>query len=504
MDASTLRMLLEKERVQQHGLEQEIARLQAGLARQNERIVQLEAENAKLLRMVADQQGLITGLQEQNALLRQQVALLEAEKTRLRGTSRPPKPQPGLWPSERTKQEREDTPRKKRDDRHNRGRHRMAQVDEREVHAAETCPRCGRHLSGGWVHRRFQVIELPPSQPAIVTEHVLLRRQCPGCRQRVLPPLPDMTAGRVGQCRFGPRLLAQVATMATVERLPLRLIQERLQRQHGLHLSRGGIVGLLRQVARSSQPTYQSLRAEVRASPVVHADETGWREDGIPGFVWTLSTPTTCLFHRDPHRSGAVIDELLGTTFGGTLVTDFYGAYDHLTGMKQRCWAHLWRDIDALETEYPEDTVLAAWVAGVRAIYDLATAERPVEEVGSTPQARRKRTRRARRYEQQLLLLCPETLAADRPEATLVKRIRRYRQELFTFVRDPAVPPTNNAAERSLRSLVIARKVSGGTRSAQGSRTRMVLASLAATARLRLLDPAAVFQQVLADPSHAF
>jgi transposase len=504
MDAPTSRMLLEKERAHRQGLEQEIARLRSGLARQNERIVQLEAENAELRRMVAEQQGLITGLQEQNALLRQQVALLEAETTRLRGTPRPPKPLPGTWPSERTKTEREETLRKKRDDRHNRGRQRMAQVDERVRHAVETCPRCGRHLSGGWVHRRLQVIELPPAQPAIVTEHVLLRRQCPGCQKRVLPALPGVLAGRVGRCRFGPRLLAQVATMATVERLPLRLIQERLQRQHNLHLSRGGIVGLLRHVARSSQPVYQSLQAQVRASPVVHADETGWREDGIPGFVWTLSTPTTCLFHRDPHRSGAVIDELLGTTFGGTLVTDFYSAYDHLTGMKQRCWAHLWRDIDALEVEYPDDPVLAAWVAGVRAIYDLATAERPAEEVGETPQAVRQRARRADRYEQQLQLLCPETMAVDRPEATLVKRIRRYRQELFTFVRDPAVPPTNNAAERSLRSLVIARKISGGTRSAQGSSTRMVLASLAATARLRTLDPAATFLQVLTDPSHAF
>src|SRR5579859_197065 len=175
MDAPTLRMLLEKDREQRQGLEQEIARLQAGLARQNERIIQLEAENAELRRLVAEHQGLITGLQEQNALLRQQVALLEAENTRLRGTPRSPKPLPGAWPSERTKTEREDTPRKQRDERHNRGRHRMAQVDQREVHAAESCPRCGRHLVGGWVHRRFQIIELPASRPAIVTEHVLLR-----------------------------------------------------------------------------------------------------------------------------------------------------------------------------------------------------------------------------------------------------------------------------------------------------------------------------------------
>lgn len=114
-----------------------------------------------------------------------------------------------------------------------------------------------------------------------------------------------------------------------------------------------------------------------------------------------------------------------------------------------------------------------------------------------TPQAVRARNRRATRYERALLRLCPAGLPADRPEAVLATRIRRYIQELFTFVRDPAVPHTNNAAERSLRPLVIARKVSGGTRSPAGSDTRMILTSLAATARLRHIDPAAAFEHIL-------
>ena len=234
---------------------------------------------------------------------------------------------------------------------------------------------------------------------------------------------------------------------------------------------------------------------------MVHADETGWREDGTPGFIWTISTPTACLFHRDPSRAGTVADALLGSDFPGILVSDFYAAYDHFEGRKQRCWAHLWRDIDALEMEFPDDEELAAWVAGVRAIYDLATGERPEAERGHTPEAIRARERRAASLEQQILALCPETLSDDRPEATLAKRIRRYLTELFTFVADPTAPPTNNAAERNLRPLVIARKVSGGTRSADGSRTRMILASLAATARLRDANPTAVFYEAIVAPS---
>ena len=500
LDASTLRMLLEKERAHRIELEQEVRRLQAGLARQNERILELEQENASLRRTHAELKELIAGVTEQNALLRQQVAALQLENTRLRGVEPPATHQATPWPSERTKQDAPAKKRTKRDRRHNHGRQRMARVDVEVVHAVAACLQCGTALTGGWAHRRVQVIELPAPVRAIVTEHILLRRQCPQCGRRCLPRVPGHEAGRLGRCRFGPRLVAAVATMACVERLPIAQVQARLEREHDLQLSHGGIVGLLHLAARLSTPRYEQLRAAIRGSPVVHADETGWREDGVPGYIWTIATPTACLFHRDARRVGSVADGLLGTAFGGTLVTDFYAAYDHFEGEKQRCWAHLWRDIDDLEREHPQHAELAAWVAGSRALWKKATGPRPAAEEGTTPEADRARARRARRYERQLLLLCPETLAADAPHATLAKRCRRYLTELFTFVRDPTVPPTNNQAERLLRPLVIARKVSGGTRSETGSQTRMILHSLAATARLQGIQPTATFLSAFADP----
>lgn len=495
-DAS-LRALVAHERAKRAEAEQDLARLQAGIARQNERILALERENAELRRTVAALQEMVAGLTEQNTLLRQRVAQLEAENAQLQGAERRPKHQPAPWPSERTKQEGEPKARKKRDRRHNHGRQRMDRVDEQVRHVVEACPHCGTALQGGWVHRRVQVIELPVQQHAQVVEHELVARRCPGCRRRVLPPAVGPEHGRIGSCRFGPRLLALVATMASVERLPGRQIQERLAREYDLHLSHGGIIGLLRLVAERGQETYAQLQEDIRGSPVVHADETGWREDGVPGFIWSFSTPTTRYYHYDGSRAGAVADGVLGEDFGGTLVTDFYAAYDHFCGEKQRCWAHLLRDIDDLADEHPEDAVLAAWIVGVQAIWERATAPRPEEEQGETPQAVRARRRRARRYEQQLLALCPETLADDRPEATLAKRIRRYRGELFTFVRDPAVPPTNNDAERSVRHLVIGRKISGGTRSSAGSTTRMRLTSIAATARLQGIKPETAFVRIL-------
>lgn len=509
LDAPTLRRLLTQERVRREDLAHDLERLHAGLARQNDRIVQLERENATLRQELQETTLVVAALQEQNALLRQQLTALQAENDRLRGTERGSKRPAQAWSNERTKQEPEqgeERTRKKRDRRHNHGRQRMSRVDQTVEHAASSCPRCGTALTGGWVHRRVQLIDLPAPVRALVTEHQVMARRCPHCRLRVLPPTPPVIPGRIGRCRFGPRLLATVATWFTVDRLPGRLIQERLAREYELHLSHGGIIGLLHLVAQHGKEAYEHLQADVRGSPVVHMDETGWKQDGVPGYIWTASTPTTCYLHYDAHRTGAVADTILDADFAGTITCDFYAAYDHFLGPKQRCWAHLWRDIDALEQEFPEEAELAAWVTGVRAVSALARAERPAAEGGDTIDAQRAREQRARTLEQQLLLLCPEDLAADRPEATLCKRIRRYIQELFVFVADPAVPHTNNAAERSLRGPVVARKVSGGTRSAAGSTTRMTLTSLAATARLQHQNPTAVFEAILctaAEPAPA-
>ena len=110
-----------------------------------------------------------------------------------------------------------------------------------------------------------------------------------------------------------------------------------------------------------------------RGSPVVHADETGWRENGVNGYVWTFSTPTERYFLRRG-RNKEVVDEALGADFAGALVSDFYAAYHHYDGPKQRCWAHLLREIHDLRALYYRDKQLAQWADAVHRIYRQATA----------------------------------------------------------------------------------------------------------------------------------
>ena len=450
-----------------------------------ERAVVGALSHAELVDLVVRQAALIEQLQatvaEQQALiarLEARIRELEAERDRPDPTTK----MPGLKPAA-TLRRRKAGPRKRRAHGFSRPR---AQPTERVVHAAATCPRCATPLGGGWVAWRKEVLEVPPA-PVRVIEHVYLARRCPdrGCRARVVPPpaaAAELGVGS-GRQRLGVGLVSLIAALRAELRLPVGQIQWYLGAVHRLELSVGAIVGALHRVAARGAATVDRIRAAIRASPVVHADETGLREDGTNGYLWSFSTPTARYFVRGG-RDKAVVDAVLGPAFGGVLVTDFYAAYDHYDGPHQRCWAHLLRDLHALVERHPTDAALAAWADQVHAVYDRAR----------------------RRCEADLLAVCAPFLdgvAPAVPQAVLCRRIAKYLPELFAFVTDPAVPSTNNAAERSIRPVVVRRKISGGTRSPAGTTTFTRLATLFGTWRARGLDPLVACQRLLLEPAPA-
>jgi transposase len=366
---------------------------------------------------------------------------------------------------------------------------RRAIADVQVIHALGVCPHCGAPLAGGAVKRTREVIELA-LQPVAVTEHVLLERCCGGCQRRVTPAL-DLHGVVVGQSRLGVGLLSLIALLREELRLPFAAIQRYLESVHGLRLSVGGIVGAVAQVARAGEPEHARILMAVQTSACVHADETGWREAGVNGYIWTFSTPSACVYTHGG-RGNDMVDATLGEAVG-TLVTDCYAAYDHYPGVQQKCWAHLWRDMRELERQHPDDAGLTSWVNAVAAIYRDATGFSHPHE----------RTRMAQRrvLQARLQQVCQPFLTDETaPQARLCRRMEKYLDRLFTFVVDPLVPPTNNAAERSLRHLVVSRKISGGTRSAQDTQTKLTLAALFATWRLRGLDPLLACRQMLTSP----
>ena len=130
---------------------------------------------------------------------------------------------------------------------------------------------------------RREVIEVVLS-PAEVTDHVVVERVCPLCKKRCVPTL-GVEDGIVGQHRFGPKLLALITTLHEEGRMPVRRIQAHLESVFGLRISVGAIEYALRTVATRGVAAIEAIRQQTRESPVVHADETGWREDGQNRYV---------------------------------------------------------------------------------------------------------------------------------------------------------------------------------------------------------------------------
>ena len=241
----------------------------------------------------------------------------------------------------------------------------------RVEHVVEQCPDCGTQLSGGWAQGTREVIDLP-QVPGQVTEHVYLTRAGPRCR-RCGVPKAQLDGVVMGKQRLGINVISLIAVLREEARLALRTIRWRLDTVHGLQLSLGAIVAATPQVAGQAQRVVADILEQVRGSPVVHADETGWRQDGHNGYVWTFSTPNQRYFRRR-NRGKAVVDEVLGDDFAGVLVSDFYAAYHHYAGPQQRCWAHLLRDIHDLRSLYPADGSLSQWADAVQQLYRQATA----------------------------------------------------------------------------------------------------------------------------------
>jgi transposase len=391
--------------------------------------------------------------------------------------------------------EQEKPPRKKRDGEHNHGRPRSAPTQIVE-HRIVRCPACHLRLGGISVARVREVIDVPAPPPVEVTHHRIFKGWCAQCQKWQEAPV-DLRAEVLGQGRMGVRLTSLIATLRTVMRLPVRQIRALLQSLYGCEVSVGEIIEVLHRLVAHAQPVLDDLKAKIRGSPAIQADETGWREDGENGYIWSVSTPTLRYYEYHHSRAGEVIKRLIGENYQGVLGSDFYAGYNIHQGLHQRCWAHYLRDLHKLKEKFPEDEEVLRWAQAVKDVYEQAVAwvAQDPDPGWSPRQLQRMRIAHQHAFEQQLWATCQPYVGTTAPQQVLCQRVADFLPELFVFVAVPGVPAHNHLAERSVRPLVIARKISGGSRSPKGSQTRMGLASLFGTWMAQGLNP---FSQCLA------
>ena len=333
-----------------------------------------------------------------------------------------------------------------------------------------------------------QVIEIPEPQPVEVIEHRVIKRYCPRC-QRWQSPKLDLSGQVLGRGRFGVRLASLIATLRTPLRLPLEPIVDYLKTFHKVRISEGEIVYLEKQIYEATKGSVDDLKLGVQRSRIVHGDETGWRENGENGYIWTFSTPgenAIRYYEYDRSRGKAVVRRILGEEFRGHLASDFHGAYNDYGCKKQRCWPHLLRLMHKRKVKHPDNHEVLEWAGEMRELYDEAQ-EWLAENRSPSQEARECKyvSLVARIHDLGLRY----AQVKGHPCCALCKLVLRHEDELFQFVLVEGLASNNNLAERSLRPLVVMRKISGGSRSGIGSKVRMALASLFGTWQARGLNP---------------
>jgi transposase len=441
-----------------------------------EEVARLRAENAELRALVAQLQEQLAAALARRAELEQQ----RRDPPPFVKPNKPPRPDPK-------------PPRKRRDPCHNQARRRQAPT-QIVPHALDRCPDCHYQLRGQSIDYIRQVIELPAPPPVAIIEHRVIKRFCPVCRRWHHPQL-ELRGQVLGRGRIGVRLASLIAFLRTTLRLPLATIRRYLRSVHYLTLSVGGIQEILHDVRQVMQPALDGLKQQARRSRILHGDETTWRQNGQNGYVWSFSTPgddAVRYYEYDPSRAQAVVKRIMGGQFSGHLVSDFYVGYNDYPGKHQRCWVHLLRDLHTLKEAHPQDAAVQGWVQAVRASYEAAWTWLGAQ-AQAPPNAR----------EAYYVSLTSQThelgLRYARVKAhacqALAKRLLRHEDELFQFVLVEGLSADNNLAERAIRPMVVIRKVSGGSRSEEGTKTRMALASLFHTWQARGLNP---FDQCLA------
>src|SRR5712691_10282758 len=368
-----------------------------------------------------------------------------------------------------------------------------------QVPAPTQCPLChGSDLRAvNSLHDHVQEdIVLEPRTLATCFRHQ--QAYCPDCQREVWLPGP----GELPGAYIGPAAKATAAYLRYQLNIPDRKVSQFFSDFFGLKFVPASVFGFERQAVRRGLPLYEDLRQKIRALPVVHADETSWRHDGHQYWVWYAGDDDLAFFHLDQHRSGEAAQSVLGQRFGGTIVADAYASYKAVHPKDwQSCLAHIKTKAKDLEQELALLKGKAADPAARRFCQDIQgfvrTACQSHHRLCRRPWRAKIAKSKARALRRDLRKLCCAPLRHPKAESLRKRLLGPEQKYFFTCFRRPKVPPTNNQAERSLRPVVIMRKVVQGTRSLKGLENHSVLRSLLETSRRQGKKPHQFFLHLL-------
>jgi transposase len=346
----------------------------------------------------------------------------------------------------------------------------------------ERCPDCGGELD--WQRTdTATTIDIPQQPEPVVTRYSVPVCRCRQCGKTVRGKAPGLAEDQAGATahRVGPVAMAAAHALHYATGIPVRKVPDVLSALTGLEVTASAITqDAMKQSAKGPVgEAYENLRCEMRESPVVHTDDTGWRIGGTNAYLMGFESDRSAVFQiRYQHRNQEV-QEIIPADFAGVLITDRAVIYDAkvFDGMKQqKCIGHLLKNIS---------TVLETKTGSSRRFgVELKTLFQAGLEIGKSPPGP-DRTQGIEDLE--ILLSCHlrDRILTDDDNQRLLNGIGEQmdRDRLLTFLYVPGVEPTNNRAERLLRPAVIARKVSQCSKNEAGAYATSAFLSVIQTAK---------------------
>jgi transposase len=358
------------------------------------------------------------------------------------------------------------------------------------VPSPSVCPHCGSHdvTPENTFHEHIQE-DIVVKPQTVVTKYVHEEAFCPRCNRTVVGAGPD----EIPNALIGPVAKSTAGYLRYEIGISYRKVQRIFYDLFGMTCVPASLVGFDNKAAKRGEPIYEDVRDKVRASDVVHADETSWRNDGKGHFVWFAGNDDLAFFHIDRHRSGAAAKAIFGENFNGTLVRDRYAAYNGIGFDWQACLAHIITNAKDISREHAllptceQDRAVSLFCDQVIDFCARACDVGQKLKSGDIPWEAAANIEK--RFVKELKGSCKRPLSFKPSETLRTFLIGPDQKHLFTFLRIPGVPPTNNHAEQSLRKMVIMRKVSFGNRSDRGIKTHSIIPTLVQTARRQGVHP---------------
>jgi hypothetical protein len=338
---------------------------------------------------------------------------------------------------------------------------KLPEPDEIVEHKLDVCPISGKLLGEPVSYRVKTIIDFP-DKPIQTIEHRFM--------QYISPVTGEIIEAKVNLPNniYGKNLQSIVIMLKNLTNSHCK-IADFLKELGAPTFSHRTVQNIAMKYIFALEPTQKNILKELKKESYLHADETGFRQDGQNGYVWGVFTKTRAIFLAAKSRAAKYFKKLI-KNFKGVIIVDGYGGYDYYS-LKQRCWAHLIRDFkDHAKNNEEIDVQFRRLLSLYKTLKELNKGPPDKKEI------------RKAKWMLKDVVTCLRNIKGASKLETLIKN---GGNDWFTALYYPGVPLHNNHAERELRSVVLLRKTIGCYRNWKGKRWIDVMISVLHTWKLQ-------------------